>query len=268
MVAARTVQFTLIAVLTIGFFVYCIQYFQQNVSPQVPADCHDVERWCQGPDIAALCGVLEYCQLKWKKASSYHNATPSIQSKLPAPVDVAVYFESLCPDSIKFIIEQLYPTYQKLYGKHIFKVDLVPYGNVKETKKGDHWQFSCQHGEEECLGNIIETCAIHELQNETQWMPFILCMEKNKATLPAAKKCSEEQHFDFDIIEKCRTGTLGNQLQHEMGVKTNSLKPKHTFIPWITINGRSKGIQTKALYNFFELICESYEGPKPDACLK
>ena len=49
-------------------------------------------------------------------------------------MDVAVYFESLCPDSIKFIIEQLYPTYQKLYGKHIFKIDLVPYGNVKVCK--------------------------------------------------------------------------------------------------------------------------------------
>ena len=47
------------------------------------------------------------------------------------PIEVGVYFESLCPDSEKFITEQLYPTFKKLYGKKVFNLELIPYGNAK-----------------------------------------------------------------------------------------------------------------------------------------
>jgi len=39
---------------------------------------------------------------------------------------LTVYYESLCPDSIRFITKQLYPTYQKL----AFDVEFVPYGKA------------------------------------------------------------------------------------------------------------------------------------------
>ena len=34
---------------------------------------------------------------------------------------------------------------------------LVPYGNANETWRNETklWQFSCEHGQEECLGNLI-----------------------------------------------------------------------------------------------------------------
>lgn len=41
---------------------------------------------------------------------------------------MAVYYESLCPDSIRFITTQLYPTYREL-GLYI-DVEFVPYGNA------------------------------------------------------------------------------------------------------------------------------------------
>lgn len=36
---------------------------------------------------------------------------------------------------------------------------MIPFGNCKINKTGDRYYFGCQHGEEECNGNIIETCA-------------------------------------------------------------------------------------------------------------
>ena len=41
---------------------------------------------------------------------------------------VQVYYESLCPDSIRFIKNQLMPTYEKL-GNY-FDVEFVPYGKA------------------------------------------------------------------------------------------------------------------------------------------
>lgn len=44
------------------------------------------------------------------------------------PVQVSVYYESLCPDSMYFISDQLWPTFQKI--AQIFTVDLVPFGKA------------------------------------------------------------------------------------------------------------------------------------------
>ena len=55
------------------------------------------------------------------------------------PVNVDVYFESLCPDSEKFIKEQLFPTYKKFASQDILNITLVPYGNA-EVKF--YWQYT------------------------------------------------------------------------------------------------------------------------------
>ena len=42
---------------------------------------------------------------------------------------MSVYYESLCPDSIRFVTKQLYPSW-KHFGKDILKVDLNPFGKA------------------------------------------------------------------------------------------------------------------------------------------
>lgn len=49
-------------------------------------------------------------------------------------ISIQVYYESLCPDSINFITQQLYPTYQKL-GKYL-TIEFKPFGNAEVTKMG------------------------------------------------------------------------------------------------------------------------------------
>ena len=54
-------------------------------------------------------------------------------SKEPIPeVEVGVFYEALCPDSIKFFKEQLNSTYQKL-GKYFSEgmPIFIPYGKTK-----------------------------------------------------------------------------------------------------------------------------------------
>lgn len=46
------------------------------------------------------------------------------------PVLVEAYFESLCPDSIRFITTQLYPTWQKLEKTGIMSVRIIPFGKA------------------------------------------------------------------------------------------------------------------------------------------
>ena len=51
-------------------------------------------------------------------------------------VEVVVFYESLCSDSIKFINEQLYPTYQQLNS--IIDLKLVPAGNSNVSLRAIH----------------------------------------------------------------------------------------------------------------------------------
>lgn len=44
-------------------------------------------------------------------------------------VKVTLYYETLCPFSIKFINDQLYPGYQKL--GNVLSLELIPFGKGK-----------------------------------------------------------------------------------------------------------------------------------------
>ena len=84
-------------------------------------------------------------------------------------VSIQVYYETLCPDSIAFITQQLFPTYIKL-GKYL-NVEFKPYGFATSTPNDNGgFTFSCQHGPNECNGNLYAACLIDRLhgQNEIQ----------------------------------------------------------------------------------------------------
>ena len=52
----------------------------------------------------------------------------------------------------------------KAYGAilDIMNISLVPYGNARESydPSSQMYQFTCQHGSQECLGNLIHVSEI------------------------------------------------------------------------------------------------------------
>jgi hypothetical protein len=49
----------------------------------------------------------------------------------------------------------------------------------------------------------------------------------------AALICSRQLNITLDKINNCINGQLGNKLQHQDGLKTETLQPKHTYVPWV-----------------------------------
>ena len=183
------------------------------------------------------------------------------------PVNITLYFESLCGGCQYFINHQYYPAFKSIGS--IMNVHLVPYGNADERKKDGKWVFSCQHGKEECIGNLIETCAIYLYPNTSDYFPFIHCIESSgKIPRKAAPSCAKKFALDYSKIESCANGDLGNRLEHEMALKTGALEPDHTYVPWITLEGvHTEKIENEAENNLVKLICKTYKGsPKPQAC--
>ncbi|XP_070974016.1 gamma-interferon-inducible lysosomal thiol reductase-like isoform X2 [Oncorhynchus clarkii lewisi] len=212
-------------------------------------------QWCTSLDSAIECGVLKQCLET--------NATKP--NTLEQSVQVELYYESLCPACRYFLTSQLLPTWTML--QDAMSVTLVPYGNAEESFDGKKYQFTCQHGEEECLGNMIETCILNVTGSNA--FQIIYCMEASTDVVKAGEKCVElyDPNTKWDSIMTCVKGDQGNQLMHQNAVKTDALKPTHNYVPWIVINGEhTEELQDKAMSSLFALVCSMYKGSKPEAC--
>ncbi|XP_039998618.1 gamma-interferon-inducible lysosomal thiol reductase [Xiphias gladius] len=210
--------------------------------------------WCSSLDSAIQCGVLKQCLES--------NFTRSHQAA--DPINVGLYYESLCPGCREFLVEVLFPTWLLL--NDIMTFTLVPYGNAVEKPDGQKYIFECQHGEQECLGNMIETCLINMTRAA---FPIIFCMESSVDVINSAKSCVEvySTELSWDKVMSCAKGDLGNQLMHLNAVKTKALNPPHEYVPWVTINGEhTEELQKKAMSSLFSLVCNMYKGTKPPVC--
>uniref|UniRef100_A0A8D0BFM4 Gamma-interferon-inducible lysosomal thiol reductase n=1 Tax=Salvator merianae TaxID=96440 RepID=A0A8D0BFM4_SALMN len=211
--------------------------------------------WCRSREIAQACKVEQHCA---------QQITPTPQ--VP-PVSVSLYYESLCPACRNFIIFQLFPTW--LMVGEIMNITLVPYGNAKEKNGTSKWLFECQHGEEECLGNMMETCLMHELQDFGYYFPIIFCMESSANVTQDLPLCLKLYlpEVSVDNITACVQGSLGNKLMHANAERTRALRPAHQYVPWILINGKhTDDLQKSAQMALLKLVCSLYKGKLPPAC--
>ncbi|NXI50995.1 GILT reductase, partial [Chloroceryle aenea] len=149
-----------------------------------------------------------------------------------SPVELSLFYESLCPACREFLVKQLFPTWM-LLPKAALNVTLVPYGNAQ-------WQFQCQHGPEECLGNMIETCLMNEAKNFSTYFPIIFCLESGSSvTKNLEAQCLQiyAPQLDRGRIDACVQGAVGVALMHRNAQLTQALDPPHNYVPWILING-------------------------------
>ncbi|KAM4605438.1 gamma-interferon-inducible lysosomal thiol reductase [Polymixia lowei] len=212
-------------------------------------------QWCSSLESAIQCGVLKQC-LETNFTRSHQAAEP---------IQVGLYYESLCPGCRGFLTQMLFPTW--ILISDILNVTLVPYGNAQETTQGTKHVFTCQHGAQECLGNMIETCILNMAGDAA--FPIIFCMESSTDVIKAGQSCVGlyAPNLSWGDVMKCVNGDTGNQLMHQNALQTSSLKPPHQYVPWITINGEhTDDLQDKAMSSLLSLACGMYKGPKPDAC--
>ncbi|XP_070787837.1 gamma-interferon-inducible lysosomal thiol reductase [Pituophis catenifer annectens] len=209
--------------------------------------------WCSSKEIAQACQVEKHC-------TRLISNTPKAD-----PVSISLYYESLCPGCREFLVLMLFPTWLMLGD--IMNITLVPYGNAEEKKEATKWHFECQHGEEECLGNMIEACISHLYPNFD--FLLIFCMESSTDVVTSLPLCLKlyAPNASLADINACVNGDLGNKLMHRNAELTRALKPHHEYVPWILINGEhSEKLQTQAQESLFNLVCSLYKGDLPPAC--
>ncbi|KAL1226419.1 Gamma-interferon-responsive lysosomal thiol protein [Cardamine amara subsp. amara] len=172
-------------------------------------------------------------------------------------VNLNLYYESLCPYCQNFIVNDLVKIFDSdLYT--ITNLTLVPFGNAHVLP---NLTVACQHGEEECKLNALEACIIRTWPDPELHYWLIRCVENNTKDWKSCVKFSGHKK----VFNDCYNGDLSEKLILGYAKQTLSLKPKHTYVPWVTLNDQP--LYDK-YHNLAAQVCKAYKGkaPLPKLC--
>ncbi|XP_037952446.1 GILT-like protein 1 [Teleopsis dalmanni] len=163
-------------------------------------------------------------------------------------LNVLILYESLCPDSIRFMAKQLGPSYDLL--KDYIDISLIPFGKSQSQNNGA--EFYCQHGPSECEGNRLQSCMLLQTSDQTTQVKFAVCQMTAEDKL-TGKYCAEKVGLSNDI-DACMHTELGTYLQLKAERVTHSYAP--TFVPTIVYdNVFNQQLQDSSLRDFRGTIC-------------
>ena len=174
-------------------------------------------------------------------------------------VNVDVYYESLGDES-KVMYRQLYLVVKKLNS--YIHLNTYPYGKTETKQENGRYQFVCEHGHHECLGNKLHACAIDVLQNVTNYVEFHACLMLFKSNMRAADRCGVWKKVDSNPIIRCVRTAKGNELLVHYGIETQQKIPNLPHVPYVLIDGKLKPNNI----SLFEAVCETIRDP-PKECV-
>ena len=112
----------------------------------------------------------------------------SVLSEIPK-LNVEIYIESECKYSKLFIQEQVKPAYEHIKNESV-RLTFIPFGKSQSIVENSEVTFQCQHGQVECVGNMIIACVLNffpfDYDLQIEFMGWAMGFEKTKI------HCAEE----------------------------------------------------------------------------
>ncbi|KAH3766925.1 Gamma-interferon-inducible lysosomal thiol reductase [Pelomyxa schiedti] len=212
-------------------------------------------------------------------------------------VSVILEVEAMCPNCQDFISSQLNTTLEAEGVWDIMDLVVIPWGNaycdtttcpnpignrydvdtrecwnaacVNDTAPSDCFTCIavdttgqiCQHGNDECIGNRYEGCAIYLYPDSHQWEPFVYCYEGlHGGDTKYLQTCSTYASLDYNKLYACATSSTGVNIDIGNAKHTNNLGP-HPGVPYTLINGvEFSGV------SLLRAVCAAYTGVPPAGC--
>jgi len=211
--------------------------------------------------------VLLFPLFSLAKKSSKQLTAAEIIDDVTKPVNVSVYYQTLCPASQYLIQYPVWNLFKDLYENGIVDINLHAYGNAQETQENGNFKVTCQHGDLECKLNTVANCVKHLYKDKKPHgrdVEFVHCLLNDSSpTMVKAKDCAHSNGLHWDNIHGCSTGLLGYHLQH----KEAAITPPHDQIPWVMVNGVGESQDQEDLrIHLEEIVCQEYKGDKPTPC--
>lgn len=192
---------------------------------------------------------------------------------------VEIYYETLCPSSIELLNGSFRTVWQDKDLQKRMDVRLYPFGNAQmfsESEVSSDFKLGhphatypvidCQHGEEECLGNRIQACAIQELKT-SESVPLILCMASQGSSVgikSSASACGAKLDIRMTGVMGCASSLQGHKLMTHLGKKSLDPDLHRTYVPFVLVDGKHEKAADED--NLLGPLCSALSVPKPAAC--
>mmetsp|Transcript_31297 Transcript_31297/g.89815 ORF Transcript_31297/g.89815 Transcript_31297/m.89815 type:complete len:275 (-) Transcript_31297:118-942(-) len=200
----------------------------------------------------------------------------------PGSVHLDVFYESMCPYCHKFFNETLRFFWQDDEIRPLVDLDLHPAGNLQaipmasvskgylfwHPEKTNHsYVYLCQHGESECLGNLIHMCAKKVLVDPDKYMPLYFCMAAQPESVPEKSSygCMEELSIEPEPIRDCVQSPTANEEMFAVIQADVGLDPPRKYVPWVVLNGKHLEIQDGKA-DLRTAICSALGENAPESC--
>lgn len=198
-----------------------------------------------------------------------------------------IHYETLCPYCSTLIGESLQTIWNDEEFRERIDVALFPAGNMNSipasevsegykffhaelTDKGLGYVFQCQHGEQECLGNMIQACIMKSKSEAQDHLPTLFCIESRLAEGDSIEKvafeCMKETDIDVHEVLSCTQTAAANDMMYLISNYSNSLSPQRQYVPWVTIDGEH--FEDADAGDLLGPLCRSLAPPVPAACDK
>ncbi|XP_060865695.1 GILT-like protein 1 [Metopolophium dirhodum] len=157
-------------------------------------------------------------------------------------VEIEVYYEALCGDSVQFVSNQLLPTFNKL--SKFINVTFIPFaqGNIS-TNTDNSLNLTCRRSGE-CDADKVHACGIHKIKDSEQLIKFVNCsltegFNNSKKIVPI-DVCGKNSNIDSAVITdiiNCANNTESNPWLQEYMKKSSAA---HVIsVPKVIINKNS-----------------------------
>mmetsp|Transcript_58430 Transcript_58430/g.183216 ORF Transcript_58430/g.183216 Transcript_58430/m.183216 type:complete len:273 (-) Transcript_58430:68-886(-) len=199
-------------------------------------------------------------------------------------VTLEVFYESMCPYCHVFFNETLRSFWQDTEMRSLVDLRLHPAGNLQAIpaenvsdgyffwhpeQRSHRYLYICQHGESECIGNLIHMCAQRVLVDPDKYMALYFCMSTMTSAVPekASFECMQELSIDPEPIRDCVTSPEANEEMYRVVQADVGLEPPRKYVPWVVVNGRHLEIENGQA-NLHTALCTALGERAPASCLK
>ena len=147
---------------------------------------------------------------------------PKIHELDPAAVPLEIHIMSKCPDAQYCLKELILPTMVRVSDKVNFTLSYIGKPTANDG-------VQCMHGPAECMGNIIELCAVHLYPDVKVHLGFTNCLTQDYPDIPDSElveSCALEFGIDKKKINDCAskdTGAFGLSLLRESVKRTRDV---------------------------------------------
>ena len=153
-------------------------------------------------------------------------------------VQLTAFIETCCYDCENWVKGPLRDAFYTQGWLQMSNLTLEPYGKCNQTYDAatSEYDFSCQHGQYECMGNMVMACAVSKLYafDAAQYVPFIIdymagtygvahngCKSTEAEMVQIAQTvCNDinesKGQCDWDALSECFEGKEGNAVYHQV----------------------------------------------------